>query len=210
MSKVVQNVPVVGMSPGNSYFSEEIIEWLLQKVAKQYGTVSVFIADIPAISTYTAVGYSEKEARAKAVLKSNNLKNKVARAIEKLNLDKKDVHVVDWKNEIEENLEYRRHYGIVRKMYDENGSFRKDTDDTTAFVLKGLKKEDLDIQVATQIANHYLLSELAFLEFAPTFFSAAKVTYVYHAHWMVYEKYINGAYDGKPRNKLGFQIVTKA
>ncbi len=209
MIQLKENLPVIGMSPGNSYFSEEVIEWLLQEVTKQYGAAVVFIADIPAISTYEAVGYSEREARAKAVLKSNNLKNKVARAIENLNLNGKDVHVVDWQNEAEGNAEYQRHYELMRKMYEENQKFREDVDGTTASVLKGFGKENLDIQVATRTANHYLLAELAFLEYAPSYLGTKKITYVYHRSWPVYEKYIGGEYDGQPKSNLSFQIVKK-
>ena len=54
-------IPIIGMSPGNSYFKDEVVKELLKKVVEQYGKAVVMIADIPAISTYVALGYPEAE-----------------------------------------------------------------------------------------------------------------------------------------------------
>jgi hypothetical protein len=43
-------LPVIGMSPGNSYFKDEVVKELLKKVVNQYDKAVVMIADIPAIS----------------------------------------------------------------------------------------------------------------------------------------------------------------
>jgi ABC-type amino acid transport substrate-binding protein len=56
-------------------------------------------------------------------------------------------------------------------------------------------------------ATHYLLSELAFLEFAPEFFDSKRVCYLYHRNWQVYEDYIHGRYDGVPKPNLDFLLL---
>ena len=55
--------PIIGISPGNSYFKEDEIRYLIENVVSRYGRVAILIADIPAISTYMAFGYSENKAR---------------------------------------------------------------------------------------------------------------------------------------------------
>ncbi len=74
-----EEYPIIGMSPGNSYFKDKEVRYLLQKVISMYGRVAILIADIPAIATYQALGYPKNKARSKAVLKGNNLKNRVLR-----------------------------------------------------------------------------------------------------------------------------------
>ena len=60
---------------------------------------------------------------------------------------------------------------------------------------------------AVKIAVRYLLSEFAFMEFAPSYFSADKVTYVYHRKWPVYEAYRTGVFDQMQRPYLDARVV---
>jgi cyclo(L-tyrosyl-L-tyrosyl) synthase len=72
--------PIIGMSPGNSYFKDDEIKYLLKTAVDRYGRVAVMIADIPAISTYIALGYPENRARRdKALPQGNLLKNRTER-----------------------------------------------------------------------------------------------------------------------------------
>jgi ABC-type amino acid transport substrate-binding protein len=85
--------------------------------------------------------------------------------------------------------------------------FQHDVDETTKSVLTGSKKEIPDILKAVKIAVHYLLSEFAFLDFAPKFLESKKVSYIYHKNWPVYENYIAGKYDNKVKNHLDFLLI---
>jgi hypothetical protein len=69
------------------------------------------------------------------------------------------------------------------------------------------EKKVKDIKESIKIAIHYLLSEIAFLEFAPAFLNYEKVVYVYHKNWPVYEDYISGKFDNIVKSHLGFVIV---
>lgn len=78
----MNNYPVIGMSPGNSYFKDEVVKDLLKEVVEKYGKAAILIADIPAVSTYIALGYPKNRAwRDKALPQGNNLRNKVQRAM---------------------------------------------------------------------------------------------------------------------------------
>jgi cyclo(L-tyrosyl-L-tyrosyl) synthase len=97
--------PIIGMSPGNSYFKDDEIKYLLKTAVDRYGRVAVMIADIPAISTYIALGYPENRARRdKALPQGNLLKNRTERAIVQLGYTKDQVRIIDWENENLKNL----------------------------------------------------------------------------------------------------------
>lgn len=200
--------PIIGMSPGNSYFKDEVVKDLLKKVVEKYGRTAILIADIPAISTYVALGYPENRARRdKALPQGNNLRNKVQRAMTELGYSGDQVKIVDWESEIDRNQNYQAKYKQIVDLYTNNAEFKIAANDATKGVLEYSDKNIADITSAVKTAVHYLLSEFAFMEFAPELLRTENITYVYHKNWPVYESYIKGDFDGKKREYLGFEIV---
>ena len=201
--------PIIGMSPGNSYFKDDIIKSLVEKVIAKYGKTAVLIADIPAISTYIALGYPKNRARRdKALPQGNNLKNKVQKAMDTLGYTNEQVKIIDWETEIEPNPDYQEKYRQVKSLYNSNQSFNDAANFATGEVLQYSNKEIMDLDASIKIAVHYLLAEFAFMEFANQFLGSKKVTYIYHKKWPVYEKYISGEFDAKPRDYLASEITT--
>ena len=193
-------LPIIGMSPGNSYFKEDKISFLLNNLLEATETVAVMIADIPAISTYLALGYPENRARTdKAIRNGNNIKNRVRRVIDDENIDTHRVLIIDWEHDVETSKQYKNCYKRIRQLYDANTEFREDCNQATESVLRFSRKEIEDMGSAVSTGVHYLLSEFAFLEYACEFFSVPAVTYVYHNNWPVYERYIAGTYDDYDR-----------
>ena len=201
--------PIIGMSPGNSYFKDEVVTELLKKVVEKYGNTGILIADIPAISTYIALGYPENRARRdKALPQGNNLRNKVQRSMLELGYSADQVKIFDWESEVENNPRYQEKYKEIIALYESNENFRLAAHDATRGVLEYSNKKVSDIDSTVKIAVHYLLSEFAFMEFVLEFLGATKVTYIYHKNWPVCESYRNGEFDGKIRGYLGSEIVT--
>lgn len=201
--------PIIGMSPGNSYFKEEVVKQLLKTVVEKFGRTAVLVADIPAIFTYVALGYPKNRARKdKALPQGNNLKNKVKRAMEELGYSETQVKIIDWEKDVENNPDYQEEYNRVVNLYETNQTFRQTANDATQEVLEGSTKETIDLKEAVKIGVHYLLSEFGFMEFAPKYFGVEKVTYVYHRRWPVYESYRLGEFDGTPRPYLDSLVVT--
>jgi len=199
---------IIGMSPGNSYFKDEEIHYLLKTIVEKFGRVAVLVADVPAISTYIALGYSENRARRdKAIPKGNALKNRVIKIMSSLGYSNEMVKIFDWKNEVENNKDYKQKYQAVAKLYKNNKEFRESANRTTRQVLEGSNKNIKNIEEATNIAVHYLLSEISFLEFAPIYLNVKKVVYTYHKNWRVYEDYISGRFDGVPKHHLDFLLI---
>ncbi len=199
---------IIGMSPGNSYFKDQEISHLLKTVVEKFGKVGILIADIPAVSTYVALGYPENRARRdKAVPKGNALKNRVRKVMEELGYSEDVVRIFDWEHEVEGSAEYQESYRKIKDLYEGNEAFHEAAASTTRVVLDGSRKNIPDIEAATEIAVHYLLSELAFLEFAAPYLGADQVVYVYHKNWRVFEDYVSGKFDGVFRPYLDFLLL---
>lgn len=201
---------IVGMSPGNSYFTDEAVRFLLETCISTYDQTIVMIPDIPAIATYRALGYSENKARGKkAIPKGNALRNRCNRVLSGLNA-KDSVAILNWEKDIEENDMYKKSYALILDMYHNNDEFRKEIRSATQLVIKNQGKNISNLERAIDIGVHYILAEFAFLECSPTLAGVEKVTYIYHKPWPVYEKYIAGNFDEKKREYLGFNLMEKA
>jgi tRNA-dependent cyclodipeptide synthase len=200
--------PIIGMSPGNSYFKDAQIRYLLKEMVERFGRTCVIVPDVPAISTYLAYGYPENKARAKAIRQGTSLKNRTRRLMKELAFEPSQVRIVEWATEVAENLDYRRIYDLrVKKLYESNLEFSRSVDTATRDVLEAFKRPISDMNAAIKIAVYYLLSELAFIEFAPQFLDSTHVTSIYHRNWSVYEDYTSGKFDGQVRPHLGFLLL---
>jgi ABC-type amino acid transport substrate-binding protein len=126
--------------------------------------------------------------------------------MEELGVQEK-VKIIDWDDEVQNNPLYQKMYAHVTELYHQNPSFTEAVDATTLAVLKNAERDLNNLTEATKVATHYLLSELAFLEFAPEFLQSKHVAYVYHKNWPVYERYIAGTFDGQPKLHLDFILL---
>jgi len=198
-------LPIIWMSPWNSYFKDKEVAYLLKEAIKRYGKAAILVADIPAISTYIAMWYNIGEARNKAVLKWNNLKNRTKKLIQELWIEEKNVIIIDWDNEIKDNKDYIKYFDKVKKLYKNNSNFENSVKTTSKNVLENSWKtfDASDIEKATE----YLLSEIAFLEYAPDFFKTKKVAYVYHKNRFVFEDYISWLFDWHVRSHVDFILL---
>ncbi len=197
---------IIGMSPGNGYFKQGVIDQLLEKAVNEFEHVGVFIPDVPAVATYIALGYPENIARGKkAIPQGNNLKNRVKTSITTKRLPSEKIRVFNWKEEVEGNKIYENYFAKVKELYANNASFKQDINEATNEVLKNnpFKKKEITLS-AIETGTHYILSEFAFLIFISEYLSQEKITYIYHHPWTVFEKFIKGEYDGEIKDKIVF------
>jgi tRNA-dependent cyclodipeptide synthase len=200
--------PIIGMSPGNSYFKDDAVRFLLQTVIDRFGKAAVFIPDVPAISTYKALGYDEAKAKSTAIAQGNKLRNRTMSAMQELGIDQSAIHIVDWEKDVTSQHEYKRQYDAIVKMYGSNPSFKEVARSATKIVLENSKNDVQDMEFAIDIGVDYLLSEFAFLEFAPTLFNVNKITTVYHKRWRILEEYKSGHFDDIHRPYLEALVIT--
>ncbi|MDQ5901514.1 MAG: hypothetical protein QG580_229 [Patescibacteria group bacterium] len=202
---------ITGMSPGNGYFKQEVIDKLLVYCSEKYSKVEICIPDIPAIYTYLALGYSENKAREKAIrLQGNNYRNRINNVFTTRNLNPDNIKIWNWaKDGVEENPIYRECFDAIKNLYDNNIDFKKDINMATEEVLvnnqfkkKELSKDDI------VMGAHYIISEFAFILYiSKTIKDYNHFIFGYHRPWPVWEKFIAGGYDGEKKDNLSFLLL---
>ena len=207
----MNDILIVGMSPGNGYFKQPVIDHILQFCLEKYENIAIFIPDIPAISTYVALGYPENIARGKkAIPQGNNFRNRIQKSILEQKLDSGRIIIFNWQKEnIEEKKEYKNAFTFVKDLYINNEEFRKDINSATEAVLMDnpFKKKDITLK-EIEIGTHYILSEFAFMMFLPHhLIKFTGFVYGYHNPWPVWEKFIAGEYDNEKKEYLKFLLL---
>jgi tRNA-dependent cyclodipeptide synthase len=151
-----------------------------------------------------ALGYDQTKASSKARLGSNRLKNHSQKIIG----TNTKVEIVNWSKRIANNPFYQNNLNLISELYRVNQEFQTDAEEATKKVL--MKKSDRAIsEEDIKIGTKYLLEELAFVLSSPDIFEVQSTVYMYHRNWPIYEKLVNGEYDNKPRNNLGFLLVNE-
>ena len=69
---------------------------------------------------------------------------------------------------------------------------------------------ELEDDESVQEGVYYLLKELAFIIAGKDMFRTNKIAVIYHRSWPVYEKFVNGDYDGEAKEGLGLAIINYA
>lgn len=190
-------IAIIGMSPGNSYFSRETIEWLVAHVQWKFDIVRVMIPDYPAKYTYQALWARNPESKAR--LKGNAIRNNVNRI-----LWIEENICIDWKNDINTHPAYKKALKEILNLSKANEEFRNALEQTTKEVLASktdLNKEKIRIWIK------FLICELAFLISAREILGQ-EVTYIYHRSWTIFTDLISWRFDGIQR-PIDFEIITK-
>ncbi|MHB8831542.1 MAG: tRNA-dependent cyclodipeptide synthase [Patescibacteria group bacterium] len=198
---------IIWMSVGNSYFNKERIEEILEYAAKHFSVVRILIPYEPAIYTYLALGYDATRANSKARLGSNRLTNHTKRTIsENASFRGKDIRILNWAEEVEQADVYQKNYSVMTHLYETNHQFQIDVEKTTLEVLNNKSDNNISAE-KVKIGVKYLLEELSFVLSSPNLFKVDKTAYMYHRRWPIYEKLVNGEYDNKPKEDIGFLLV---
>lgn len=69
---------------------------------------------------------------------------------------------------------------------------------------------ELEDDESVQEGVYYLLKELAFIIAGKDMFRTNQIAVIYHRSWPVYEKFVNGDYDGEAKEGLGLAIINYA
>lgn len=164
---------LVGISPFNSYYSEENIEKILAFVIEnRFKNFHVFLADEMSFYNLLALGYDEKEAWAKTRKRDRNLRNKTLRVFEKLNISEE--HLL--KNQ---TLINNPKYPILFEKYamvEGDSIFR----DILFTVMDELHFEgEYNKIIHREIGMKYFIAELPILLNCPELFNVASSIFMY-------------------------------
>ncbi|MEK7672672.1 MAG: tRNA-dependent cyclodipeptide synthase [Patescibacteria group bacterium] len=213
-------IGILGISMGNSRFSEDYIRTLFEEMRSEFPGLAVMLPDVPAQSTLQALGYSHEKIGREVRLSFNGIINKCRRAIDLLEIP--NVTMISWSDRahfgdgkqsvnavpIGENLNYLKTYQEIQGLYRNNKTFNSDINYATRGVLQGKKRKDGrkmnedDVQIGTK----FLLQELAFIINAADILEAKSTSYVYHELMPVLENLYKGKYGYSPAPNTGFAV----
>ena len=192
-------VALIGISPGNSYFKQPIIEELIDFTTHIFSKIYIVIPDKPAEHTYKALGYSDHESEQRTRQQGNRVKNRVATSIKNL---KKNSHnflqVLHWQHDIETSSYYQEQLLYVNNLYKTHKEFCSDIQHEVKQVLEEHNEKRQEVtQENVAKGVHYLLEELACCLALPKMLHVENVAVVYHKELPLWNKFFNGYYEHK-------------
>ncbi len=189
---------LLGISPFNSYFSEEMIGDWIQWAHTTFSSFHVFIPDTLPMYTFLALGYDEFKAKKKAKKQAAYLRNKVARALLQCQLDGIDANklIIDM-DYLENNQAYLELKKKCYALYNENPEFQKECDQCTGWVLNGHAVKDLDL-ANENIAVQYILNEMPLFMDTPSILNTPSSLFSYHQT----PQFINYLYTDHRKNEF--------
>ncbi|WP_129842985.1 tRNA-dependent cyclodipeptide synthase [Streptomyces sp. RFCAC02] len=198
---------LIGVSPGNSYFSESRITGLLTWAAARCRAVHVMIPDSAFTHTLLALGYSPGRARRKTSSEASRIRNRVERAAAAAALRPGTLTVFRLA-EIEASAVYRDLLRRAQEAYRDDAATRDSVARVVAPVLRG--HLDGASPTADQLdeAAAYLLAETPLLLDTPGLLGVPSSAGIYHRH----VAFIDDIYAGKvalSRSERQAFIVTR-
>ncbi|MDR2437696.1 MAG: tRNA-dependent cyclodipeptide synthase [Endomicrobium sp.] len=171
---------VLGISPFNSYYSEDNLKKLFSWGLSNFKKINIFIPDGISVYTLQAMGYSEEKAKKKTKLHDNNLKNKAIRALVANNVvDVEANNMMVFCSDLINNERYLRFYYNYKKLYEDDEDFRKGCLATSKIVLasKGFQGNVNDESV--KVAVKYFIAELPIYLNVPEILNVSSSLYAY-------------------------------
>jgi cyclo(L-tyrosyl-L-tyrosyl) synthase len=198
-----------GISPFNSYFSEEKITELARWGLREFKSMHFFVPDIPAVYTLEAQGYSREKAEWKARRQAQYLKNKIRRSLSNLSISDNHANemIVDWER-LSPNATYTALLDEVTELFEVDEKFQRECLEASLWVMN--QKVD-DTNALTddklRLAVKYFLTEI------PLFAATAKIlevptsVFCYHQRVGFLERFYQGSLSYKPQVSQGFVIL---
>jgi cyclo(L-tyrosyl-L-tyrosyl) synthase len=167
----------IGISPFNSYFSEEVISKLINWGNTQFKDFHLFVPDILPYFNFLALGYSHEKAQIKCKRQWTYLRNKIRRAFTKCALSNADEKIIT-ASAIKDNPEYQKIYNKLLQYYQDDQDFKIYCLKATSEMLKKYSS-----QITTEMLNtsvKYILSEMPFYLDTPRILCKTSSIFVYH------------------------------
>ncbi len=173
---------VLGISPFNSYYSEERIRELVEWGLQTFRTVHLFVPDEPSAYTLAAAGYTPADAVTKARRQANYLRNKIGRALEGLGISASasDEMLAPW-SRVSTNPQYQAGFARGVDAYERDPAFRHACRATASWVLQRRTSESSGLAPeAIEGAVRYLLAELPLFIDSVGIFGQRASVFCYH------------------------------
>jgi cyclo(L-tyrosyl-L-tyrosyl) synthase len=177
---VLKEHALIGISPFNSYYSEENLKKIFSWGVSTFKRINICIPDGISMYTLQAMGYSQEKAEKKTKLHDNNLKNKAIKALVANNIPEVEANnMIVFISELMKNERYLKFHDTYKKLYETNEDFRKGCLATSKIVLasKGFQGDADD--EAVRVAVKYFIAELPIYLNTAEILNVSSSLYVY-------------------------------
>ncbi|MBU2712557.1 tRNA-dependent cyclodipeptide synthase [Zooshikella harenae] len=175
---------LVGISPGNGYFSESNIISILSGMCKHSPFVYILVPGEIHIHNFIGIGYPADMARKKAKRDINQTNNRLDRAVNIMQTDLSidNFRIIDWLSEIERNMEYKNNLCLILEEYNSNQEFQLAVNTITYRYMSSRAKNRKINRINVSEGVLYYLKELSlFASFATIF--GEKIIIAYYKVW---------------------------
>lgn len=198
----------------NGYYKRPRIEKLIQAAIGLSPRVTIFFTDGPAKHNYMALGRTKQYALRQTRKQHHQLMNACRAAIEWIRATKPDVSIdfIDWAD-VYAREDYRQTFSALQALYEGSAEFRIDIREATHEVLSRSRSEE-NAKTIIDVGVLYSLEELAFLLVFENMVGeksgvrSEDFAYLYYLRWEIFERLVNGQYDGKLRSDVGFALLS--
>lgn len=173
---------LIGLSPGNSYYSsEERIHRFAQWASQRFATLHFSVWGEPFVWSLLAVGFPADKAERYARTSARKLLNKAGRALAAVGVADPESRILTWPK-LQQNPAFRHALAEVRARYQADAWFREACLEVCRDYLGSQPLVgDRPLAERTGHAVEYYLSELPLFVDTPALVGADSSVYCYHA-----------------------------
>jgi cyclo(L-tyrosyl-L-tyrosyl) synthase len=198
-----------GISPFNSYFSENTIRDLALWGRREFKSMHFFVPDLPAVYTLQAQGYAPDKAEWKARRQAQYLKNKIRRALESISISHTEISemILDWER-LTANPSYNSLLKEVTDLFETDDAFQAKCLEASKWVMNQKVADAAELtDDVLRLAVKYFLCEI------PLFADTARImekntsVFCYHQRVEFLEEFYRGSLTYKPQARQGFVVL---
>jgi cyclo(L-tyrosyl-L-tyrosyl) synthase len=151
-----------GISPFNSYYTEDNLKKLFSWGLSNFKEISVCIPDGASTYTLQALGYPKDKADRKTKRHDNNLRNKAIKALVANNLSEYEAKskMLFFSDLAQNNKKYMEFCKLYEQMYENDKNFREGCLLTSKYVLSTKDNSACVDETVLNLAIKYFLAEL--------------------------------------------------
>jgi len=171
---------LLGISPLNSYYSEEKINELLCWARDNFKSFHVLTSDTIFKQNFLALGYDEKKATAKTRLNWNALRNKILRAFSNIGYNEQECQekIIALSGKLPDGSLFNAIREACTKRYKHDLEFKQKCLSSSKEVIKNYSADVNDAML--EVAAVYLLEEMPFYLDTPSMLDVPTSLMVYH------------------------------
>jgi len=191
-----KELAMIGISLGNSYFSETRLKLILSGFSKNFKKVAVLLVDDLSMHNYLAMGYSKEKAKKKIKKASKSISNKILKIIDNLKIENNNDNIKFYKwKDVQAYSGFENSLKYIYDIYEKNHEFSSEINKGTLNMIGNYITDDFDEKEVIEEAKWYLLKELAFAYCASDFFNSSLLT-CYYNDFTIYRNMLKSKYNG--------------